>query len=167
MDRSSVAKSEHAPYGYDSWTHTEVIPKPPPITWRWRIGPVLAKLYQPPLWVPRGTPAPESEITVQLTADQQVDLSISGEDSYGNPVDITGDTAWTSSDESIVTVTSTDPNHATATAVGTTGSAAVTVSNDVNSDGTGDFIGSIAIDVVAGVMTEITVSAGEPTDKPA
>lgn len=155
----------HAPYGYDSWTHTEVVPKPPPVTWHWRIA-VLPK--PPHLHVipgPPGTPAEESEITVQLTADQQVDLSISGQDSYGNPVNISGDTAWTSSDESIVTVTASDPNHATAVAVGPTGSAAVTVTNDVDRDGSGDFIGSIAIDVVAGVMTEITVESGTPTDK--
>src|SRR4051812_7883647 len=53
----------HAPWGYDSWTHTEVIPKPPPIAYHWRIGPVRTKLFQPPR-APRGTPATESEITV-------------------------------------------------------------------------------------------------------
>lgn len=104
---------------------------------------------------------------MQLTADQQVDLSISGQDSYGNAVEITGDTTWTSSDESIVTVVMTDPSHATAVAVGPVGSAAVTVSNDTNSDGTGDYIGSLAIDVVAGRMADIEVTAAEPTDKPA
>ena len=104
---------------------------------------------------------------MQLTADQQVDLSITGEDSYGNPVAIAGDTQWKSSDETIVTITVHDPSHATAVAVGPVGAAAVTVTNDVNSDGTGDYIGSLSIDVVAGVMTEIAIVAGTPTDKPA
>lgn len=105
----------------------------------------------------------ESEITVQLTADQQVALSISGEDKYDNPVDITGETVWSSTDESIVTVTAdaSDPTKAIAAAVGPVGTAAVTVSNDVNSDGTGDFQGSIAIDVVAGEIAEIIINEGE------
>jgi len=103
---------------------------------------------------------------VQLTADQQVELSISGQDNYGNPVEITGNTQWKSSDEAIVTVTVHDTSHATAIAVGPVGSAAVTVSNDVNNDGTGDYIGSLAVDVVAGVMKDIAVTAGTPTNKP-
>jgi hypothetical protein len=103
---------------------------------------------------------------MQLTADQQVDLSITGEDNYGNPVNITGSTSWTSSDETIVTLTITDSSHATAVAVGPVGSAAIKVTNDVNNDGTGDYIGSLAIDVVAGVMTDITVVAGTPENKP-
>ena len=102
---------------------------------------------------------------MQLTADQQVDLSISGQDKYGNSVDVTGDTTWSSSDESVVSVTMDDPSHATAVAVGPVGSAAVTVTNDVNQDGSGDFIGSISIDVVAGQMADIVITAGEPTNK--
>jgi len=104
---------------------------------------------------------------MQLTADQQTELSITGEDSYGNPVDITGNTQWKSSDETIVSLTVHDVSHATAVAVGPVGSAAVTVSNDVNNDGTGDYIGSLSIDVVAGVMKDITVTAGTPVNKPA
>jgi len=104
---------------------------------------------------------------MQLTADQQVELSISGQDNYGNAVEITGNTQWTSSDESTVSLTVHDPSHATAVAVGPVGSSAVTVTNDVDADGTGDYFGSISIDVVAGKMTEITVTAGDPTNKPA
>lgn len=103
---------------------------------------------------------------MQLTADQQVDLSISGEDAYGNPVTITGNTAWSSSDQTIVSVTMTDSSHATASAVGPVGSASVTVTNDVDQDGTGDYIGSLAIDVVAGTMADIVITAGTPTAKP-
>lgn len=155
----------NAPYGYDSWTHTEVVPKPPPVTRCWRIGPVRAKTHQPKPGPP-GTPASNEEITVQLTADQQVTLTISGQDAYGNQVDISGDVVWSSSDESIVSVTQEANDQATAVAVGPIGTAAVTVSNDVNADGGGDFQGSVAIDVVAGDMAEIAISAGEPTAKP-
>lgn len=151
------------PWGYD--VHTEVIPKPPPILWTWRIGPVAAKVAQPPAsdvkrFFKRG------EVIVQLTADQQVELSITGEDRYGNPVDISGDVAWLSSDEAIVQVTSASPDRATATAVGPAGTASVTVTNDADRDGTGDFMGSLAIDVVAGEISEIAITAGTPTTKP-
>ena len=165
--------SEHPvsgyPYGYDVHTHTEVVPKPAPVRLHWRIGPITAKTTTPaPSTSSRG-PAAESEITVQLTADQQVALSITGEDRYDNPVDISGETVWTSSDESIIVVTvdAADSNKATAVAVGPAGTASVTVSNDVNSDGTGDYQGSLAIDVVAGDIAEIVIVEGDVTDKPA
>jgi hypothetical protein len=104
---------------------------------------------------------------MQLTADQQVDLSISGEDAYNNPVDISGDVTWLSSDESIVIVEgrSDDVSKATAKAVGPAGTAAVTVTNDADRDGTGDFMGSLAIDVVAGTIAEIVIEPGTPYGK--
>jgi len=155
--------SLEAPWGYDSWTHTEVVPKPPPITWSWTIGPVRVKTTQPtPRVGPTSTPT-ESDITVQLTADQQVTLTISGEDAYDNPVEIDPSLAvWTSSDEGIVQVQpQTGTASAIAVAVGPTGAAAVTVSN---ADQT--VSGSIAIEVVAGQVTEVVVTAGTPEDKP-
>jgi len=166
-----------APYGYTVQTWTEVTPKPPPeppapaVRLRWRIGPVGPKpsvVPTPSTYPHRVRTAPGSEITVQLTADQQVALSITGEDRYDNPVDITGATVWSSSDESIVVVTvdPEDSSKAVATAVGPVGTAAVTVSNDANSDGTGDYQGSLAIDVVAGQVAEIVITEGEITDKP-
>jgi len=162
------------PYGVDIYTRTEVIPKTapaPPVKIRayWTIGPVSNK---DPAWNPAdptpSMPHPQSEVKVQLTADQQVSLSISGEDAYGNPVDITGTIAWISSNTAIIQVTQdgADNQKAVASAVGPVGTAAVTVTNDVNLDGTGDFMGSIAIDVVAGAMTEIVVEAGTPEAKP-
>jgi hypothetical protein len=153
-----------APWGYDEWTHTEVVPKPSP--YRWRIGPVSDKTFVPPAQGIEIQPNTQEELTMQLTADQQVELSITGEDAYGNQVEITGDTEWRSSDESILRVDSTDPSTAIAVAVGPVGSASVTVTNDVDNDGTGDFIGSLAIDVVAGRMAEIEIAASDPMDKP-
>jgi hypothetical protein len=102
---------------------------------------------------------------VQLTADQQVNLSITGQDKYGNPVDITGRINWASSDTSIVTVTSDGTASAVAVAVGPVGTASVTVTNDYNSDDEIDFQGSVAIDVVGGDIAEIVVQEGAITDK--
>jgi len=159
-----------APYGWDVFTHTEVIPKPGPTGWlHWTVGPVD---HKPAGWGPQpagppSLPTTESEIIVQLTADQQVRLTVSGTDRYGNPVAITGDSVWLSSDETIIQVQpDADGASAVAVAVGPIGTASVTFTNDVNSDGTGDFIGSLAIDVVGGDMTEIVFDAGEPEDKP-
>jgi len=105
---------------------------------------------------------------VQLTSDQQTKLNLSGQDFYGNEVEITGRTVWSSSDPTIVQLvqSAADDTMVIAQAVGPTGSAAVTATNDVIHDGTGDFIGSIAIDVVAGVMTDIVIEAEDATDKP-
>jgi hypothetical protein len=157
--------SDSAPYGYDVFTHTEVVPKQPPLKYVWRIGPVAEKSIKTSSSRSRRARFFGSEVEVQLTADQQVELSISGEDTYGNKVEITGNTEWSSSDDSIVQVTQSGPDQATAVAVGPVGTASVTVTNDVDSDGSGDFIGSISINVVAGRMAEIEVAAGEPTDK--
>lgn len=160
---------DEAPYGYVKVTTVDVTPKPPPPPSQhgvWHIGAITTKM-SPPL--PAGQTGPPGRITVtmQLTADQQVDLSISGEDAYGNVVPITGDIVWVSSDEGIVIVTvdPEDVQRAVAAAVGPAGTASVTVTNDADRDGTGDFMGSIAIDVVAGDITEITVTAGTPVDK--
>lgn len=159
----------NAPWGYDVWIHKEVVPKSPPAgRLLWRIGPVSLKTYIPVPVLRRGqprTPATGNEdITVQLTADQQVELSVGAEDAYGNPVDITGaNVAWASSDESIISlnVDRQDETKAIAVAVGPAGTASVTVSG-----GTGQqYQGSLAIDVVAGDVTEIVVTAGTPTDK--
>lgn len=156
--------SPSAPYGYDVHTHTEVIPKPPPIILRWTIGPVIPKLFHPVPGAP-GRPPLHAErlITVQLTADQQVSLSVTAEDAYGNPVDITGATAiWSSSDGTIVDVVpDADSLSATAVAVGPVGTAAITVANQA-----GSVQGSLAIDVIAGEVAEIVVTAGTPEAKP-
>jgi hypothetical protein len=163
--------NEDTPYGYVKTITVEVTPKPAPPPSQhgvWHIGAITSKMTPA---VPTGTTGPSGRITVtmQLTADQQVALSITGEDAYDNVVPITGDIAWLSSDETIITVAvdSADNQKAIATAVGPTGTASVTVTNDQDRDGTGDFMGSLAIDVVVGEIAEIVINADEPTDKPA
>lgn len=161
---------DNAPDGFDVWTHTEVVPKKPKLTLQWRIGPVRNKTFIPVPLLRRGvprTPATGNEdIIMQLTADQQVALSVGAQDKYGNEVDISGaDVTWRSSDESIVTieVDADDETKALAVAVGPVGTAAVTVSGGAQQQ----YQGSIAIDVTAGDITEIVVEAGEPENKPA
>lgn len=136
----------------------------------WRVGPVTMKppgvVITPLAQQQKRHSKRESEFTLQLTADQQVSLSISGTDKYGNPVEIGGDTVWQSSDESIIQVQpGSSPTQALAVAVGPMGTAAVTVTNDADRDGTGDFMGSIAIDVVAGDIAEIAVNPGQVSEK--
>lgn len=154
------------PHGYQVVNRTVVTPLPPPTRLRWTIGPVTTKDRNPIPHIGIGNPATGREdITMQLTADQQVTLTISGEDRYGNEVDISGDVTWESSDDAIVEVEQQDASTAIARAVGPAGTAAITVTNDADRDGTGDFMGSLAIDVVAGEIAEIEISAGEPEEK--
>jgi len=153
------------------WTHTEVVPRADPnaVVLHWHI--VIG--YKPASFVPSTEYPPssvpeESEITLQLTADQMVQLSVSGTDKYGNPVEVTGNAVWQSSDMSIIEVRqdkSANPQTCYAIAAGPTGTASVTYTNDANNDGSGDFIGSIAIDVVAGQMAEIVIQEGTPEPK--
>jgi hypothetical protein len=154
-------------------THSEWIPKEDPngVIVHWTIGPIGMKpadyVASPPT---PATEQQESEITLQLTADQMVQLSVSGTDKYGNPVDISGNAVWQSSDTAIIECKqnkSANPTSCYAIAVGPAGTASVTYTNDANNDGSGDFIGSIAIDVVAGQMAEIVINPGEPESKDA
>lgn len=160
-----IEHPEH-PYGYDVYTHTEVIPKEAPRRLRWTIGPVRPK-EEWSYWPTEPTEFQKGDFTMQLTADQQVSLGITGEDKYGNPVEITGTVVWESSDTSIVEVINPTNEGCIAVAVGPVGTASVTVKNDANDDQTDDFQGSIAIDVVAGDIAEIEINAGTPEDKPA
>jgi hypothetical protein len=160
--RSSVSDLEFAPYGWDTWTHTETIPKSAPVQWGWYIGPIVPKQHGTTIPGPSWVSDYEREITLQLTADQQVGLSISGQDRYGNPVDIDASMAvWESTDTAIIQLVEAEGDSATAVAVGPVGTAVVTVRNPEDT-----VRGAIAFDVVAGEVTEVVVDAGEPEEKP-
>lgn len=103
---------------------------------------------------------------MQLLDSQQVVLSLAAEDKEGNQVPVPGTLAWSVSDESIATLEDNGDGTQTLVTTGTLGTVAVSVTDDVDGDGTGDFAGSLAVDVVAGPVNEIVVSAGEPTDRP-
>lgn len=102
---------------------------------------------------------------MQLLDSQEVILSVSGKDKAGNPVAIPGQLVWTVSDENIASLTDNGDGTQTLATTGELGSVVVTVSDDVEGDGTPDFQGSLAVDVVAGPVTEIEVAASEPTDR--
>jgi hypothetical protein len=108
------------------------------------------------------------DMALTLTAVQQVEVAVSAVDAKGNPAPVE-DVEFSSSDESIVTVTPdpTDPNFATAVAVGTPGIAQVKVVADADiGDGTKTLAGLLDIEVVAAEAVSLGVSAGTPVDQP-
>lgn len=104
---------------------------------------------------------------MNLRDDQQVSLSVTFTDQVGNPVspEQVGTLTFSVDDESILIVTDNGDGTALAVTTGTLGTATVTVQNDFDDDGTADFQGSLAFDVVAGDVFAINVAAGEPTSR--
>jgi hypothetical protein len=140
----------------------------PTVTVRWRIGPVT-----PQQQLPSGTQTsaqPRAEGTspmadLILTADQQARLAATGQDADGNPVDLTGGITYGVSDPAILTLTDNGDGTALVVTTGPTGSALVTATGTVA--GGGQVIGSLAVDVVAGDVASIQISAtAEPQGTP-
>lgn len=102
---------------------------------------------------------------MNLIDNQQVVLSAQATDDQGNAVPNPGVLSAVSSDESVITVTDNGDGTFTAVTTGVLGAATVTVSDDVDADGFGDFVGSLAFDVVAGNVAAIAVTAGTPTTR--
>jgi hypothetical protein len=100
-----------------------------------------------------------------LTADQQARLAATGQDADGNPVDLTGGITYGVSDPAILTLTDNGDGTALVVTTGPTGSALVTATGTVA--GGGQVIGSLAVDVVAGDVASIQISAtAEPQGTP-
>jgi hypothetical protein len=87
-----------------------------------------------------------------LTADQQARLAASGVDADGNPVDLSGSLAYAVDDTTILTLTDNGDGTALIVTTGPTGSALVTATGD-------GVIGSLAVDVVAGDVASIQITA--------
>jgi hypothetical protein len=103
---------------------------------------------------------------MQLQDDQQVTLSVAGSDAAGNPVDLGSvGLSFAVDDDTILTLTDNGDGTALVVTTGALGTATVTVSDDPDGDGTANFQGSLAIDVVTGTVAEIAVTAGEPTSR--
>jgi hypothetical protein len=103
---------------------------------------------------------------MQLLDSQQVTLSVSGVDAAGNPVPVSATgLSFSVDDESILTLTDNGDGSALVVTTGSLGTATVTVSDDPDGDGTVNFQGSLAIDVVTGDVTEIVINAGEPSSR--
>jgi hypothetical protein len=105
-------------------------------------------------WIVRG-----NNMAVTLPNGKVVDLTIEFEDSDGNPASAPGDVAWSSSDESIVTVVadSDDDTKAVATSVAA-GDATITGSSS-------GITATLEIEVISGgAAVSATITAGEPRD---
>jgi hypothetical protein len=96
---------------------------------------------------------------VQLHDDQQVTYSVSGTDSKGQPVTEDAGLQWSSSDETVFTVTPAPDGMSALCVAGNVGSATLQVT-----DGTRN--ATDAIDVIPGDLTAITLTAGTPEAQP-
>jgi hypothetical protein len=105
--------------------------------------------------------------TMTLTDRQRVPLSVTGKDSEGNPVDVSGDQVqYASSDDSVLTVVqdSTSKNFY-ATTTGKLGTAQITASVDPGG-GSSPIMAVGHFVVVASALVSVDISAGTPEDRP-
>lgn len=102
-----------------------------------------------------------------LTDIQKVSLSITPTSAAGNPAPVDGAPVWTSSDESVLTVTaSEDGLSAEAVTTGKLGVAQVSVSADADlGEGVTTITGVLDVEVKASEAVSLAVSAGTPTNK--
>lgn len=106
-------------------------------------------------------------MATQLTDTQQVGIQVAGADKKGFPAAIETIT-FTSSDETVITVTqdSTDPSKATAKA-GNPGNAQVQISADSKiGEGENVLTGAVDFVVVAGEANQLVASVGTPEEQP-
>lgn len=100
---------------------------------------------------------------MDLAADMQVPLSVQWTDEVGNPVEAPEGATFTFTvdDPTIINLTDNGDGTAMAAAVGTLGSANVTVAGTVNGV---DLNGTLNIVVVAGLAERITIVPGTPEE---
>lgn len=99
-----------------------------------------------------------------LTDIQKVHLTIAPVDAAGNPAPVDGIPSWSSSDESVLTVSAAaDGMSADAVTVGPLGNAQVNVSADADlGEGIETLTGTLDVEVVASQATSLGISAGVP-----
>lgn len=105
---------------------------------------------------------------LKLTSTQQASLSISAVDARGKPAQV-DDVTWSSSDESVATVTvdPTDPRKATVKSVDA-GTAQINVSADADlGDGVSTLTGLLDLTVLAGQAVALVISTGTPSEQEA
>ena len=102
-----------------------------------------------------------------LTDVQKVALAIAPKSAAGNPALVDGTPAWSSSDETVLTLTvAPDGMSAEAVTTGKLGTAQVNVSADADlGDGTKTITGVLDVEVKASEAVSLDISAGAPTDK--
>lgn len=115
---------------------------------------------------PFGRPHTEVDIVFQMTDSQQATLTISAADKRGNPVPgALADVAWSTDTPAVLGLTpSADGQSCVITAAGPIGTATVTV-NATNPDGSAA-TGTLAVTIVPGAASTITVTPGAPTEQP-
>jgi len=97
-----------------------------------------------------------------LKADQKVSASVSAVDEMGNPTQFTGTAVYAVDDTAILSLTDNGDGSCSVAATGTLGTAVLSVT-DTETSGQ-EFMGSIAIDVVAGDVTTLAIELGEPEE---
>ena len=102
-----------------------------------------------------------------LTDVQKVELSISPTSAAGNPAPVDGAPVWTSSDDTVLTVTaSEDGLSAVAVTTGKLGKAQVNVTADADmGEGVKAITGVLDIEVKVSEAVSLAVTSGTPTDK--
>jgi len=100
-----------------------------------------------------------------LTDSQKVTLAIAPVSKAGNPA-VVESSAWSSSDDTVLTVVAADDGmSAVATVTGVLGSAQVSVSADADmGEGVETLIGTLDVDVVAGQAVSLGISVGAPEE---
>ena len=103
-------------------------------------------------------------MSLVLTDEQKVTLSIQPKTAAGNPAPVDGIPIWSSSDETILAVVSApDGLSATATTVGPVGSAQVNVSADADlGAGVRTLTAILDVQVIAAEAVSLAINAGTP-----
>jgi hypothetical protein len=104
-------------------------------------------------------------VSFTLKDNQEATFQLVGTDAGGNDTPFTGTPKFSVDDPSILTLVDNGDGKGTVSAAGKVGTGTLSVT-DAETDGQ-NFIGSVAIDVVAGPVTAISINLGTPTDKPA
>lgn len=102
-----------------------------------------------------------------LTDVQKVALAIAPKSAAGNPATVDGVPAWSSSDETVVTLTvAADGMSAEAVTTGKLGTAQVNVTADADlGEGLKEITGVLDVEVKASEAVSLDINAGAPVDK--
>ncbi len=101
---------------------------------------------------------------MNLTDNQQFDITVSTTDKKGQPVQIDGTLAFASSNEQVATVTpSTDGKSATVKGV-LPGDATISVVETIAADGS-TIGGSLDVHVTSGAATQVVIQAGPVSEQ--
>lgn len=111
-----------------------------------------------------GTIGRNERMAFMLQSGQQVELTASYQDRHGNPAEVESQT-WSSSDETVLTVTDNGDGTATAAAAGSLGTAQIQLSADARfGDEVNTITGILDVEVVASEAVTAVITPGEPTD---